>query len=189
MFGTVQFNRVRGVINYTTTLPLLPLRMNFRNTLPSTPPPPLSPLVAVPPSAAVWSMPLCRVLWFLPNHFRKKIKQLPCKISRFVTAMRGTMPADVAAVCREAAKHHRAPPRASAAQPPSRGFRVSADGMGNASACTRLIACTAPPCCKAGKGSLPNPRHEPALGGPPAAGGYIPGFGVVRGRVPGNWQP
>ena len=38
---------------------------NPQVTLPGTPPPPLSPSVAVPPSAAVWSMPLCRVLWFL----------------------------------------------------------------------------------------------------------------------------
>ena len=30
-------------------------------------PPSLSPSVAVPPSAAVWSMPLCRVLWFVLN--------------------------------------------------------------------------------------------------------------------------
>ena len=41
---------------------------NPQVTLPSAPPPPspppLSPSVAVPPSAAVWSMPLCRVLWF-----------------------------------------------------------------------------------------------------------------------------
>ena len=30
-------------------------------------PPPCFPSVAVPPSAAVWSMPLCRVLWFVLN--------------------------------------------------------------------------------------------------------------------------
>ena len=37
------------------------------------PSPPLSPSVAVPPSAAVWSMPLCRVLWFFSiNYLRKK---------------------------------------------------------------------------------------------------------------------
>ena len=48
---------------------------NPQVTLPSTPPPPLSPSVAVPPSAAVWSMPLCRVLWFLfsINYFRKTL--------------------------------------------------------------------------------------------------------------------
>jgi hypothetical protein len=44
---------------------------------PSHPPPhpslPLSPSVAVPPSAAVWSMPRCRVLWFFSiNYLRKK---------------------------------------------------------------------------------------------------------------------
>ena len=39
-------------------------------------PPPLSPSVAVPPSAAVWSMPLCRVLWFFSiNYLRKKSKK------------------------------------------------------------------------------------------------------------------
>jgi hypothetical protein len=40
---------------------------------PSATPPPLSPSVAVPPSAAVWSMPLCRVLWFFSiDYLRKK---------------------------------------------------------------------------------------------------------------------
>ena len=40
-------------------------------------PPSLSPSVAVPPSAAVWSMPLCRVLWFSSiNYLRKKKKKI-----------------------------------------------------------------------------------------------------------------
>ena len=38
-------------------------------------PPSLSPSVAVPPSAAVWSMPLCRVLWFVLNKLLSQQKK------------------------------------------------------------------------------------------------------------------
>ena len=38
-------------------------------------PPSLSPSVAVPPSAAVWSMPLCRVLWFVLNKLLSQKKK------------------------------------------------------------------------------------------------------------------
>ena len=55
---------------------------------PQHPSPPLSPSVAVPPSAAVWSMPLCRVLWFFSiNYLRKKNNGEKRRLYRAYTAL------------------------------------------------------------------------------------------------------